>query len=152
MMLFFVIVFFMFLCLLGYPYEIMEFIKKNWRELLLSILTLIIIILSIWISVINKTNPEVEFKIKQYDVLIKQQDSIINNSIELQKQLAEKGNNYIDTTYIYQNIIDKQINDINKFRNEKDKAIKSVEYLNSDVIDKLFDSLAREYRLSKKRL
>ena len=152
MMLFFVIVFFMFLCLLGYPYEIMEFIKKNWRELLLSILTLIIIILSIWISVINKTNPEVEFKIKQYDVLIKQQDSIINNSIELQKQLAEKGNNYIDTTYIYQNIIDKQINDINKFRNEKDKAVKNIEYLNSDVIDKLFDSLAREYRFSKKRL
>lgn len=152
MMLFFTTAFFMFLCLLGYPHEIMTVINKNWKNILLILSLIVNIILTIWIREINKSKSESEFKIKQYNILIKQQDSIIKESIKLQEQLAEKGNKQIDTIFIYQTVISKEIDNINKLRNEKDEAVKTVEYLNPNTIDKLFDSLAREYRLSKKGL
>lgn len=145
MMLFFVIVFFMFLCLLGYPYEVMEFIKKNWKNVFLILSLLINVILIIWISVINKSNPEAEFKIKHYDVLIKQQDSIVKESIKLQKQLAEKGDDYIDTVIIYQKIISKEEDSVDKIKKKKNEEVSNINNLTIDSINRLFTREADRY-------
>lgn len=145
MMLFFVIVFFMFLCFIGFPYEIMEFLEKNWKKIVFTISVLINVILIIYAIVINKSNPESEFKLKQYDVLIKERDSVANESIKLQKQLAEKGKQYLDSIEYYKEQEDTVIVYINKTNKQKQDEINNIPNLTRDSVNKLFSREAEQY-------
>lgn len=146
---FFVITLLAFLSFLGYPYEIMDFLKKYWREILLGVSILINIILSVWIGVINKSNPEAEFKIKHYDVLIKEKDSVANESIKYQRLLAEKGKQYEDSISFYKTFGDKQVIYIHDIKDQKNEEISRVDGLDVVNTNNQFCTEAELYRNSR---
>lgn len=130
--------------------EYMEFIKRYWKELLIGLLVIVVIIESIWIGASIKKNPLAEYKLKEFDNMSKEKDSIANESIKIQRQYFELAERFKDTANYWKNQEKPVIIYKDKLNQEKDEEINRIDSLDDNTVNKLFDSLATEYRLSKK--
>lgn len=140
---YFVIIMLAFVYFIGNSEKVMEFFKKYWREFIIGVLliTTIILLTFIFKDPLNKKYKE------QNRVL----DSLILESIKVHKLLADSGKVYSKQADSLNKEVDTVFVIINKTKKEKDEIVESINYLDATTVDKLFDSFATEYRLTKKR-
>lgn len=129
--------------------EYMEFIKKYWKELIIAILLITVIIESIWIGVSVKKDPVTEYKLKEFDNMSKKLDSVANASVEIQKQYFELAEKFKDTANYWKAQEKPVIIYRDKLNQEKDEEINRIPNLTADSINKLFSSEAEYYIRNK---
>jgi len=125
--------------------EYMKFIKKYWRELLIGILVIVVIILSVWIGVTIKEDPLAKYKLKEFDNVSRKLDSIVKESEIITGKYVELAKKYEDSSVYWGNLQKPTIIYRNNLNQQKNEEVNNIDKLTVDSVGKLFSSEAEYY-------